>query len=169
MEIRRKCCLGAVAFHRLKWRAAHGCKCVCVCWVCAWVRARCVWVRACARECWNDGLFYARMHIHMSIQQQAFPRSDLDTRSFRLSKHKYTLGFWFLFLLLSLCINNNNNMVFIWIFYSNIKPVQINLGDDAQEKKHVCIFYFLHELRTSIENIKTLCKTMYCHSLSIYR
>lgn len=59
-------------------------------------------------------------------------------------------------------------MVFIWIFYSNIKPVQINLGDDTQEKKHVHIFYFLHELRTSIENIKTLCKTMYCHSLGIY-
>jgi len=144
MEIRRKCCLGAVAFHRLKWRAAHGCECVCWC-ARAWVCARCVRVRACVCECWNDGLFYARMHIYMSIQQQAFPRSDLDTRSFGLSKHKYTLRFWFLFLVLSLCINNNNNnMVFIWIFYSSIKPVQINLGDDSQKKKNMSVYFIFY-------------------------
>lgn len=60
-------------------------------------------------------------------------------------------------------------MVFIWIFYSSIKPVQINLGDDTQKKKkHVRIFYFLHELRTSIKKVKTLYKPVYCHSMGIY-
>jgi len=144
------------------------CVCVRVCewvpgvWVCVCVCVRGVRVRAYASECWNDGLFYARMHIRTSAQQQAFSRSDLDTRSFGLSKHKYTFGFWFLFLLLSL-INN-----IIIIRFSSGILFEYKTGANKfrgrwqcsimHRKQHVRIFCFIYELRTSNENIKYLSK-----------
>jgi len=146
------------------------CACVCVCCVyTVCTRVACEYVRALVNVGMMD--YFMRVCTYIwayNSRPSRDPISTLGASGYQNINTRLGSDFYFYFSHFVLIIIIIIIWFSSWFFYSNIKPVQINLGDDAQEKKHVHIFYFLHELRTSIKNIKTLCKTMYCHSLDIY-